>query len=146
MELMKSLPLLRDVFAKRVALRRLRTRKYGKDSWGWRRNFRLSYRKNTKHLRFQIGVSKDVTHRVLKEQLLHQYHIQSIHLLPLDPYKRLSFCGIINYQRAHNMNICRNILFIDETCITRSYTTNLHDRHVWADENPHSIKVTHYQH
>lgn len=102
---------------------------------------------STRRLSLEVGVSKDVVHRVLQEQLLHPYHIQPVQdLLVLDPNLRLGFCGFINEQRAQNVNFCRNILFTDEACFTRRGVTNFHNEHVYAYENPHATKVTHYQH
>lgn len=102
---------------------------------------------STRRLGLEVGVSKNVVNRVLQEQLLHPYHIQSVQdLLPPDLDLRLDFCRFINEQRAQNVNFSRNILFTDEACFTRSGITNLHNEHVYDDENPHATKVTHYQH
>ncbi|KAF2904966.1 hypothetical protein ILUMI_01209 [Ignelater luminosus] len=38
------------------------------------------------------------------------------------------------------------ILFTDEACFTRKGVTNLHNEHVYAEENPHATRATHYRH
>lgn len=102
---------------------------------------------SSRRLGSELMVSKNVVNRVTREQLLHPYHIQKVQdlLLP-DPDQRLIFCTNINERRIRNQNFCRKILFTDEACFTRRGITNLHNEHVYADENPHACKVTHYQH
>ncbi|KAF2893970.1 hypothetical protein ILUMI_12202 [Ignelater luminosus] len=69
---------------------------------------------STRRLGSEVRVSKDVIHKVIKEQLLHPYHIKTLHdLLPPDSDQRLSFCLFINAQRAQNMNLGKKILFTD---------------------------------
>lgn len=102
---------------------------------------------STRRLGLEVGVSKDVVHRTLKEQQLHSYHIQKVQdLLAPDLDQRLDFCRFITEQRQQDVNFAKHILFTDEACFTRSGVTNLHNEHVYADENPHATKVTHYQH
>lgn len=102
---------------------------------------------STRHLGLQVAVPKSIVHDVLKEQLLYPYHVQKVQdLLPIDPESRLTFCHFIQNQVAENPNFNRNILFTDEASFTRSGITNLHNEHVYSDENPHATKVTHYQH
>lgn len=93
---------------------------------------------------FQVGVSNDVIHRVLKKNcFIHTTFNQSkIFYLLI----QAGFCRFINEQKGQNVNFCKNILFADEACLARSGSTNLHNQHVEeADENPHATKVTHYQ-
>lgn len=98
-------------------------------------------------LALQAGVSKNVAHRVLKEQLLYPYHIQNVQeLLPADTIARLEFCRFIQERRAEDVNFHTKILFTDEACFTRRGMTNLHNEHVYAIENPHVCKQRHFQH
>lgn len=102
---------------------------------------------STRRLSLELGISKNSINRVLREQLLHPYHVQQVQdLFPEDADRRLRFCQFINEQRAQNNNFTRHILFTDEAGFTRSGITNFHNEHVYADENPHAIKVTHHQH
>lgn len=102
---------------------------------------------STRRLGLELQVPKSIVHDVLKEQLLHPYHVQQVQdLLPIDPERRLAFCQFIQDQRIQNANFSRKILFTDEASFTRSGITNVHNEHVYAVENPHATKVTHYQH
>lgn len=102
---------------------------------------------STRHVALQVGVSKNVVHRVLKDQLLHPYHVQTVQeLLPIDPDARLAFCRSIQERRAEDINFHKKILFTDEACFTRRGMINLHNEHVYADENPHVTKERHFQH
>lgn len=95
---------------------------------------------STRNLGFEVGVSNNVVNRVLKEQQLYPYHIQSVQeLLPVDSDLPLGFCRFINEQRTQNVNFVRNILFTDEAYFTRRGVINLHNEYVYADENPHAI-------
>lgn len=38
------------------------------------------------------------------------------------------------------------MLFTDEASFTREGIINLHNNHVWSEENPHSIRSTKFQH
>lgn len=101
---------------------------------------------STRQIAMEIAVSKDTVNRVLREQLLHPFHLQKVQqFLPIDLELRLDFCRFINERREHDQNFHRQILFTDECCFTRRGMTNLHNEHIYADENPHAIKVVHYQ-
>ena len=86
----------------------------------------------------QLRMSKDVVHKTLKENLLYPYHVQVVQEL-------LEFCRFIQQKRADDINFHNKILFTDEACFTRGGMTNLHNEHVYADENPHALKQRHYQ-
>lgn len=102
---------------------------------------------STRRVSREIGVSKDVVNRVIREQLLYPFHKMSVQdLLPQDPQRRLGFCQFINRQRERELDFGKNILFTDEACFTRRGVTNFHNEHVYAYENPHAIRVKHFQH
>ncbi|KAJ8940106.1 hypothetical protein NQ318_016022 [Aromia moschata] len=102
---------------------------------------------STRRIGAEMEVSKDVVHMTLKEQLLHPYHKTPVQdLLIQDPGSRMIFCRAVNTQRQLNENFANMILFTDEACFTRRGITNFHNEHVYANENPHSIEVRHFQH
>ena len=75
---------------------------------------------STKLLGLEIGVSKDVVQRTLKEQQLYPYHIQKVQdLLPPDLDQRLRFCRFITEQIQEKVNFANQILFMDEAFFTR---------------------------
>lgn len=98
-------------------------------------------------LGLELAVPKSTVHEVIREQLLHPYHVQTVQeLLPIDPERRLDFCHFIQNQRNQDPNFHRKILFTDEASFRRSGMTNLHNEHVYSDQNPHATKVAHHQH
>lgn len=102
---------------------------------------------STRRLGHQLEVSKDVIHTVIKEQLLHPYHLQKVQeLLPLDYEARLTFCQFIQSQRIRDPDFSKSILFTDEATFTRCGITNVHNDHVYAEENPHMTTAVHHQH
>ena len=44
-----------------------------------------------------------------------------------------------------NVDFIRVILFTDEARFTRNGMTNIHNAHIWAEENPRAIVETHHQ-
>ncbi|KAJ8955745.1 hypothetical protein NQ318_008617 [Aromia moschata] len=97
-------------------------------------------------LETQVRVSKSIINRVLTEQLIRRFHIQPVQeLLPHDLAARLQFSQIIQQYRADDMDFHKKILFTDESCFTRRGITNLHNQHVYADENPHAIITKSFQ-
>lgn len=102
---------------------------------------------STRRIGRELGVCKDVVHAVIREQLLYPYHKIAVqHLLEHDPEMRLVFCRFVNGQKEADLNFGNTILFTDEACFTRRGVTNFHNEHVYAVENPHAIKINHFQH
>ncbi|KAJ8936920.1 hypothetical protein NQ318_012541 [Aromia moschata] len=94
----------------------------------------------------QVRLSKSTINRVLTEQLICPFHIQTVQeLLPHDLAARLQFSHIIQQYRADDMDFHKKILFTDESCFTRRGIANLHNQHVYADENPHAIRAKSFQ-
>lgn len=48
-------------------------------------------------------------------------------------------------QQAGNRVFISNILFTDEASFTRDGINNFHNRHVWAEENPHAVLASSHQ-
>jgi len=65
------------------------------------------------------------------------YHIQHIQaLLPIDLQQRITF--VHGFFIDDPQFLC-NILFTDEASFIRDGINNVHNIHVWGDENPHAI-------
>jgi hypothetical protein len=76
-------------------------------------------------------ISKSTTQRILKDNRQHTYHYTRIqNLLPEDLPFRVQFCE----------------LFTDECFFSRNGTYNIHNYHVWAEENPDAIHINAFQH
>lgn len=102
---------------------------------------------STRILERRTGIPKTTIHQIFRDQLIRPFHIQRVQeLLPFDPESRVNFAQIIQERIALGDGFQANkILFTDESCFTRRGVTNLHNEHVYADENPHAIKERHYQ-
>jgi hypothetical protein len=66
-------------------------------------------------------------------------------LLPQDFEARLQFCRWICEANNRDVQFIKNILFTDEATFTRNGMTNIHNTHIWAEENPKAIVETHHQ-
>ena len=99
----------------------------------------------------KIGTNFNISHqtiwRILKEQLLHPYHIQRVQaLLPRDYPPRTAFAQWYLHMLTANNSFCSKILFTDEANFSKNAIMNFHNNHSWADENPHEIVEWHFQH
>lgn len=102
---------------------------------------------STRKLSAQFNTSKTIVHEILKEQLLYPYHLQKVHeLIPEDFPRRMQFANWLLNQQRNNANFISTILFTDEAGFSKNGIINLHNWHVWADENPHATIVSHHQH
>lgn len=101
---------------------------------------------STRRLSAQTNISQSVVFRILKEQQLHPFHYrQAQDILPEDLPMRRQFCQLLLFRHAEDPRFLANIIFSDESTFTRNGIFNMHNEHVWAEENPHARKVTHYQ-
>ncbi|KAJ8959993.1 hypothetical protein NQ318_009428, partial [Aromia moschata] len=101
---------------------------------------------STRQLASQTNISQSVVFRILKEQQLHPFHYrQAQDILPQDLPLRRQCCQLLLYKHAEDPRFLANIIFSDESKFTRSGVFNMHNEYVWAKENPHARKVTHYQ-
>lgn len=95
---------------------------------------------STRRLAVRHGISQFIAWRTLKEQGLHPYHVQKVQALqPGDPARRQVFCRWLLHKAEEQPNFVNNLLTTDEAGFTRDGVFNMHNTHVWADENPHAI-------
>lgn len=101
---------------------------------------------STRRLAVACGTSRSTAWRVLHEQSLYPYHLQRVQgLSPADYPPRANFCRWFIAQTA-NPRFVSSVLFTDEATFGRDGITNLHNMHVWSDENPHgTLEVKHQQ-
>lgn len=99
-----------------------------------------------RRLGLEIGVSSFVVWRTLKEQGLHPYHIQKVQALyPGDEEKRVEFCEWMIQKCVDIPDFLKILLYTDEASFTRDGVFNMHNTHIWSDENPHAIRETGHQ-
>lgn len=101
---------------------------------------------STRKLARRIDTTQANVARILKEQQLHPYHyLQVQELLPRDNEIRVRFCEELLERTRRCPDFLNKILFTDEATFTRNGVFNSRNTHFWADENPHVVKVTHFQ-
>lgn len=99
-----------------------------------------------RRLALRMGISTFIVWRTLHEQGLHPYHIQRVQALePGDPPRRLVFCRWLRDKIQNHPDFLNNLLFTDEAGFTRDGIFNIHNTHVWSDENPHEILPRSFQ-
>lgn len=102
---------------------------------------------STRQIARELNVSHCTVFRILKEQMLYPYHIQRVQaLLPRDFLPRLIFCQWIIQMITQAPQFLSRILFTDEASFSRESIRNFHNNHIWADENPHEIAESKFQH
>jgi len=102
---------------------------------------------STRKIARNLNICHQIVWRILVDYLLYPYHILRVQaLLPRDFLKRLTFCQWYLHNVELNPQFERQILFTDEANFSRNAIQNFHNNHLWADENPHAIKETHFQH
>lgn len=95
----------------------------------------------------RLGIFHNQVLSVLRDAGYHPYHYRPVQdLLPADYERRLNFCGGLFAQIRADENFLNKILFTDECSFTRAGLFNQHNYHFWAEENPHLIRVTNFQH
>ena len=102
---------------------------------------------SVRELAVQTNIAKSSAFRILKEQVLHPYHMQRVqYLLPRDGNSRVQFCMWLREQILRDNGFSERILMTDEACFSRNGFTNIRNYHQWADENPHATRVIANQH
>lgn len=95
----------------------------------------------------QFHASYETIRSILKENGLHAYHYQRVqHLQEADFPERLNFCHWYLRNSVHNAQFNFNLCFTDESTFTRGGIFNYHNSHIYAEENPHQIRPSNYQH
>lgn len=102
---------------------------------------------STRRISRLLNVSYVIVWKILVDFLLHPYHIQKVQaLLPRDFPMRLNFCHWYLQRLAQNPQFASTVLFTDEANFSRNAIQNSHNNHLWAEENPHAITETRFQH
>lgn len=84
---------------------------------------------------------------ILSRNNLHPYHFQPVQsLIPPDCPDRLQYSRWFLQQCAINPLFNASILFTDEATFTQDGVFNYHNEHFWANENPHVIRESNFQH
>lgn len=99
--------------------------------------------KSCRIIALEENTNKSTVNRVTREQFLHPFHVQLVQeILPEDTAARVRFC---NFILRRPLNFIKKILFSDEAIFSRRGVTNMHNSHVYSDENPHAIENRSFQ-
>lgn len=91
-------------------------------------------------------ISFSVVWRILREQLLHPFHIQRVQALnPNDYGPRREFCQWLLQKLRRFPDFSSHILFTDEASFSKDGYVNFHNEHEWMEENPHSVIQARHQ-
>ncbi|XP_070529953.1 histone-lysine N-methyltransferase SETMAR-like [Cardiocondyla obscurior] len=90
-----------------------------------------------------VGVSRQLVHRVIREDGLHPFHYQRVqHLLPRDQMQRAIFCQA---QCRQDETFPDNILWSDEAIFTPNGIFNSKNFIMWQHQNPHAVRQCAFQ-
>lgn len=102
---------------------------------------------STRKISRQVGVSNRIVWRTIRENQLHPFHLLKVQALqPADHLSRVQFCSWFLRKHDECQNFSSVVLATDEATFTRSGINNSHNSHIWAVENPHAVRRTHFQH
>ncbi|XP_074039498.1 uncharacterized protein [Leptinotarsa decemlineata] len=78
--------------------------------------------------------SKSTIHRIIREQLLHPFHIQKVHAMtPQDSPARLEYANWFMDRQREDMPFINRVLFTDEAGFSRDGVINSHNLHIWTE-------------
>ncbi|KOC66835.1 Histone-lysine N-methyltransferase SETMAR [Habropoda laboriosa] len=87
-------------------------------------------------------VGRTTVHRLLKEEGMHPYKYKRAHTMhSKDKIPRMEYSRWLLGEIARNPSFCRFVLWTDEACFTREGCFNVHNSHVWDDENPFAVRT-----
>jgi hypothetical protein len=92
---------------------------------------------STRCIASQTGLSKIIVWHVLCENSLHPFHLQPVQgLQPGDKERRLDYCRWFLHRVVDEPNFLNHVLWTDEAGFMRDGVMNLHNLHVWTEEDP----------
>lgn len=93
-----------------------------------------------------LNLSRNTVQRILKANTMHAYHYTKVqNLWPQDYIRRVNFCTWFLEQEEAEPGFVHKIMFTDESLFTREGIFNIHNYHVWANENPHVTMPRNFQ-
>lgn len=102
---------------------------------------------STRRIASAEGADHSTVWRILKSNLLYPYHVQRVQaLLEQDYPNRLHFSQRIENKCTRCPQFLSSVLFTDEAGFNRNGILNFHNTHQWADENPHTVVQSRFQH
>jgi hypothetical protein len=101
---------------------------------------------STRQTESYSGISKTITHRILKRHMFLPYHV-SLHqeLHGNDFQNQVQFCQWAQQQLQADQNFFQNVLFTEEATFTNHGQVNTRNVHYWAAENPRWLRQVEHQ-
>lgn len=101
---------------------------------------------STRRVAAEENIGHATVWRVLRDQLLHPYHLQRVQSLEEPDFPpRMEFCNWFLEMANQDRNFLPSVLFTDEAGFSRDGIFNFHNTHCWAEENPHLIHQSRHQ-
>ncbi|XP_011864749.1 PREDICTED: uncharacterized protein LOC105560328 [Vollenhovia emeryi] len=102
---------------------------------------------STRQIARRIGMPQSSVWRVLHDQGLHPFHVRPVQeLTPKDHGCRREYCRWLLHKTVDDPDFLNHVLWTDEADFTRDGIMNLHNLHVWSDQNPRATRISSYQH
>ncbi|GBL93999.1 hypothetical protein AVEN_76716-1 [Araneus ventricosus] len=87
---------------------------------------------STREVSRALNVPHSIVWRVLRDELLHPYHVQKVQdLIPADYAPRVEFSRWFLQQLAVQPDFSTHVLFTDESTFTREGISNMYNLHVF---------------
>lgn len=84
--------------------------------------------------------------RILKKHHFRPFHIQRVQALHQgDNVARLTFCRWFLRKVEENNFFIKTVLSTDEAMFTNNGMFNMHNEHLWSEQNPHHLLQVHHQ-
>jgi hypothetical protein len=101
---------------------------------------------STHRIASQTGLSQSAVWHMLRENTLHPFHLQPVQRLQPGNKEHLEYCQWLLHRVVDEPNFLNRVLWTDEAGFTRDGVLNLHNLHVWAEENPNPTRSSSFQH
>ena len=102
---------------------------------------------STRQVAQTLHTSQNALWQVVHDQQLYPYHLQKVHAFLEEDYpRRVQFAEWYLQQCILQLHFSSLVLFTDECTFTRNGILNLHNMHVWEDENPCAQVFQSHQH
>lgn len=101
---------------------------------------------STREIEENVGVAKSTTQFILRKQKWHPYKYRLCQgLRPGDAGRRRTFCEWYTRKCHDNGDFPYQIIWSDESMVTKNGIFNRRNHHYWATENPRLVKEVRHQ-
>lgn len=101
---------------------------------------------STRQIARNMQINHSTVWRRINEQGLYPFHLTKVQALNEEDYpRRVNFCQWLITRLHEDRQFLNKILWSDEAGFSREGIFNVHNEHVWSDENPHATKIKGYQ-